>query len=607
MTGFSYRPLARGAIRLRGVARRLAEKLRGKAGVKTEIHDGYLLRAAGSARSVTVTAIDPEALWLFLHHQGIDGSVGVPGVPLEWSLGTRAYTRDQLNPAPPDPAAPPAAPSTPADSALASWAPGYGYFGTVYAGTGPNINTASIPHARRDRVATTVLLNSADFVIGNTPYAAKFQLYGHAADPMRRKLLLADADTSQMPVRGVDARDWVLSEAGMRSATGDPLFQFFPRSTPSYGHIPVFSAQVAREVLMVFNEAGAQSVWHSDVVVAGAYVTQPSTSAQGRADRRAGLFLTRLRRPLSAQGATYPLEHLWSVLIPATANPLADLQPDYLPPDDPELAHYEPHGVSSVGIAVVPGAEGEGEGAMLVAALYRETETAMHTALQVIVTNADGVGTAYTARTGSDNRQWRVGPECTMFGLPGVLVIEADVEGGMAKPMGLTLLHVGADGVARETGLKAAGWQPYTQQTGQAASPMLVGGWGQAAVWAAHLGNNRVAVIAVDHDRDGAAETIIWSVVALDATTGAFVEVLGALPATGNFFGYSAHLSVITPTTLNADNTVRDEAVLMASLFSKHYLSRDGGRTWAPHFDGFYGFPVYLGNRLHKVEVGANL
>ncbi|MNR35811.1 hypothetical protein D3C85_1536790 [compost metagenome] len=94
---------------------------------------------------------------------------------------------------------------------------------------------------------------------------------------------------------------------------------------------------------------------------------------------------------------------------------------------------------------------------------------------------------------------------------------------------------------------------------------------------------------------------------ALNAATGAFVEVIGELPETGNYFGYSVHLSVIVPMELNDDDSVRSPAVLLATLFRKHYLSRDGGKTWMLLFDGYMGFPVYLGNRLHRVELGQNL
>lgn len=596
MIGFVFRPMASGAVALRGIARRLANRLRGR-GVKTEIHDGYLLRAQGTGKSVIVTAIDPPALWLFLHHQT------PPGGNLERLMGVRCLDRDAIRG---DGPATPWQPET--DNVLLRWAPGAGYYGSLDTGAlGILINEVTIPSVRPEQVEVVTRNVSGEMNVGDVAWDMRFQLFVQSLTP-QVGTYRAGQSTSGRTILRRDLRDVLLPETKLRTLLGDSQAQMVLRGSFSgAGVIPAFAAQVARNVAVVVE--GDSAPYYSDVVIAGAYVSQ---SQSQQYQPRAGLFFARLRRPASISATTYPLTAVSVVAQLATDNPEPELAPGtYVYPDTSEIA-YHYHGVNAVGMAYQPPTtrvtdgvvtEDDPDKAMLLAAVFCTGEDGHEwVALQAIIATGIDEVDKLTLRKTTERVGWHMGPELRMFGVHGMLVIEGTVG---ASPE-LALWHVGVDGVMRETGLHGAGWKPLTHAHADVGMAVTNGNvWGQSSIYAADLGNGQVGVLARDTAVDASGTPTEWTLVVLNAETGAFVEARGALPSADRYYFYSLHLAVLEQQQATASG-IRP-AVLLATNLGKHYLSRDGGQIWTLAFTGYEGYPLYVGNQLHAVKVGEGL
>lgn len=594
MRAFHYRPLASGSAYLRRVAKRLASTVNDKGGVRHEIHDGYLLRAVGSRSSVTVTAIDPEALWLFLHQQT------PPSGSLQRLLGVRQFDREQIAGNGPDTATEPAS-----GNPLTRWAPGAGYASSIDMGALVLLtNVPTLPSVRPDRISGLTLGNTSDYTIGAATFDTRFQLYGQALDPMRARIVATGTDMTGEPIRAVDVQDWLLRESALQALLGDGRARMQVRMVSSYPWyaVPIFGAQVAREAQIERTPGSGLS--YADVVVAGAYASQNQSAPR---DGLAGVFITRLRRPEPIPSAQYPLTEVWTWSLRADANPEPEFVPATVTPsgEDPRV---HAHGIT--GVAMSYSGDVDDDTTLLLAGLHCAqgdvADPAVWVGLQLHRIARDGTLTTTTLRKTTDALHWQLGPEVELYGVNGVLAVECDVSGGTIDQSGMKLCHVGTDGVMRETGLRSAGWRPFTQTivnpTGKTAGAV----WGQASVYAADIGNGKVGVLARDYNVAADATAVTWTLVALDALTGSFIEARGMVADDAAVTQYSAHLSVLVPERLKADDTVAP-AVLLCTLGKKHRISRDGGMTWTLLFDEYVGFPIYLGNRLHKVGIGRGL
>lgn len=597
MRAFHYRPLASGAAYLRRTAKRLAAKVGDNGGVKVEIHDGYLLRAAGSRASVTVVALDPAAVWLFLHHQT------PPGGELQRVLGVRQFDRGEIVGSGPD------APVEPSGAnALERWVAGVGYVGSVDTGAlGLLPNVPALASVHRDRASTTTLGSTADYVIGAVPFATRFQLYGVSFDPQRVRVVAAGRDMGGVTATYTDLTDWVLRESALGGLLGDAHARLQVRlasSYPWYG-VPVFAAQAARDAWA--QPTPGVAPWYADVVVAGGYASQNEASPRLGV---AGVFIARLRRPEAPPAAQYPLTPVWQHALLLTANAEPEFVPAVITPAGGGAARISSHGITGVGMAY-QGGDGVADATLLVAGVHCATgeDTGAATVwvgLQAHRVDAAGALTTTTLRKTTADTQWHIGHDVTLFGQHGVAVVEASIVDDKIDQASLSLWHVGMDGVMRETGLKAAGWQPFTDYvlnpTGKTAGAIF----GQAPrPWCA-LSDNKVAVLARNYSV-GLSDTVqTLTLVVLDQSTGAFVEARGVVASDAATTSGRAFLSVIVPETRKADNSVVP-AVLMCALGSKTRISRDGGLTWTLLFEDYIGLPVYLGNRLHPVALETNL
>lgn len=597
MRAFHYRPLASGAAYLRRTAKRLAAKVGDNGGVKVEIHDGYLLRAAGGRASVMVVALDPAAVWLFLHHQT------PPGGELQRVLGVRQFDRGEIAGSGVD------APVEPSGAnALERWVAGVGYVGSVDTGAlGLLPNVPALASVRRDRASTTTLGSTADYVIGAVPFATRFQLYGVSFDPQRVRVVAAGRDMGGVTATYTDLTDWVLRESALGGLLGDAHARLQVRLASSYPwySVPVFAAQTARDAIV--QTAPGAAPWYADVVVAGGYASQDAASPRLGV---AGVFLARLRRPEVPPADQYPLTPVWQHALPLIANAEPEFVPAVITPYGGGTTRISSHGVTGVGMAYAAG-DGTDDLSLLVVGVHctQGEDTATPTewvGLQAHRVTLGGTLTSSTLRKTTDDTQWHIGHEVALFGQNGVGVVEAPIAGGRIDQSSLSLWHVGMDGVMRETGLKAAGWQPFTDYLLNPTSKTVGAVYGQTPrPWCA-LGDDKVAVLARDYSV-GLSDTVqTLTLVVLDQLTGAFVEARGVVATDAALISGRAFLSVIVPETRKADDSVVP-AVLLCGLGSQTRISRDGGLTWTLLFEGYIGLPVYLGNRLHRVELGQGL
>lgn len=568
----------------------------------TKILDGFLFRAVKVQANVIVYAIDPAAVWAFLHKDTFAGA----GTGLVFAA--RNLTRGQLIPNT-EPTI--ASPATPAD-ALLQFQPGGGYMTTLDAGALLLVtNRPSIPAVTHATVSLSTLASTSG---ASSPSFAtdRFQLWVDVfGAENQQKWYPPGADTGEFVGYYYRLFDWFFPEAALAVVTGDSVARLFPRKYERYNYrIPVFAAQSTAEGLASPNDAEA---WYSDPLVGGAYVSQPNGADTAPPDDDpawlgiAGTFVTRLRRPQVPGGNFYPLAFLGTSRRLMTTNPEVELRPALVTVGD--VTQRAVHGVSSSGLCyslteedelLPPDGDGSRGDVHLFSHVFCYQGEVLWHAVQrqtLRANNTSNVGTLYK---GTDSFTFTIGHRMTMFEVDGVY--------GTRRPAGTTaedsslveFVHMGIDDVIRPTGLRDAGWYAFTDYAG--AAGVIVNGslWGQSSVAAADIGNGRIAVIARNYIVPSGAATATWTLVVIDSVTGEFVESRGEIGA-ANSFTYLAHLAVLTPETETAP------AVLACNLGDTCRLSTDGGATWQVAFSGFRGYPLYLGNQLHRISYGETI
>jgi hypothetical protein len=193
-----------------------------------------------------------------------------------------------------------------------------------------------------------------------------------------------------------------------------------------------------------------------------------------------------------------------------------------------------------------------------------------------------------------------------MFGVAGVVGATFAIVDGVQNQLSTDLVHYGVDGAIRTTGLRAAGWYPFTQDTLNPTDKTVGTLFGQSSHFAAAMGAGKIAVLARDYAAPPAAGSITWTVVVVDQTTGAFLESRGVMGTTFPA-AYTAHITVVLPEVLETPEAPGRPAVLLGALDTDHYLSVDGGWTWQHMFSGFTGKPLYMGNQLHPITFGETI
>jgi len=601
---FIFRPTTAAAEFVRPYARRLASELQSTTpGAKNQVVDGYLLRAVRAGPNVIVYALDPEALWAFLHHTPVTGF----GVHLK--LATRRFARDVLRPD--------VAPAVSAvvvksvDTALLPYNPGQGFYQTIDTGAlFIRSNFPSVPYSHADRCGTCVLAATSGNV--QALFATdRFQLWGDSFDSQQQpKFHKPGADTGGFAASGLRLLAWILPESGLQTLVGDANARLYTRQMSRYSYtIPVFAAQCSRDGFGSWEDI--QTRW-GEVVVGGAYVSQPNstdTPPDPVTDPArlgiAGVFLAKLLRPPVPPAASYLLTQTASMNLLMTDNPEAELAP--VLGTFGGVERYEAHGVSGsalcfsldAGSDSPPDGAGSRGASCLFYSNFCNKSGVVWAGVQVLRITSAGVESVVTLHKSTDTTQYTIGPDVQAFGVDGVFGTRFAVGTGVQDQTTTELIHYGVDGVIRTTNLLSAGWYPFTQAllnpTGITAGTVF----GQSTHFAASIGNNKVAVLARDYVVLGSDPSATWTLVVLDQTTGEFIEARGVV-GTAATITYSAHISVVTPESVGVDMVVTP-AVLLGTLDLKHYLSTDGGSTWTHVFEGFVGKPVYLGNQLHRI------
>jgi hypothetical protein len=281
---------------------------------------------------------------------------------------------------------------------------------------------------------------------------------------------------------------------------------------------------------------------------------------------------------------------------------------------------YEPHGVSGVALCYAldddydtpPDGSGPRGGTTLFYTCHRkDTQTStVWSSVQLRTIPSSGAqssATLYKANDGVDPRVGHeLGPDVPMFGKAGIVGARYSIVEGKQDQTTTEFIHYGVDGTIRPSGLLAAGWYPFTQIILNTLDVTAGTTFGQSSHFAAAIGADLVAVLARNYVVLEDADTVEWAVVVVRQDTGEFLEARGVM-GSGFTTAYSAHITVITPAEAATDDKPAIPAVLAGALGSKHYLSADGGMTWAQVFDGFVGKPVYLGNQLHEIEFETDL
>lgn len=596
-----FRPVGSAAIPHRGFATRLGAKVaRSGAGGATEMFDGFLFRAVRSGQNIIVYALDPEAVWAFLHKD----TFGVTGLV----FATRAYNRDVLRPG--------VQPSidTPVDTTkvLTQYQPGGGFMTTIDTGALLLVtNRPSTPAVTHATVSLSTLASTSN-AISPSFATDRFQLwtevFGVAGQP---RWYTPGGDTSEFVGYYHRLFDWFFPEAALRVAVADNNARLMPRNPERYSYqTPTFAPQNTAEGLASPNDT---ETWYSDPLVGGAYVSQPNGTDVAPPDDDpawlgiAGTFVTRLRRPQVPEDNFYSLSFLGTSRRLMTNNPEPELRPAPVTEDD--ITQRAFHGVSSSGLCYslteedeLSPPDGGGsrgdvhlfshvfcfQGEVLWQAVQRQTLRA---------NNTSNVGTLYK---GTDNLTFTVGHRITMFETDGVYGTRRPALTTAADSGLVEFVHMGIDDVIRATGLRDAGWYAFTDYVGTVAQVVNGSLWGQSSVPAADIGNGHIAVIARDYIVPDLATTATWTLVVIDSVTGAFVESRGEI-GSANAFTYLAHLAVVTPGTATAP------AVLMCNLGDTCRLSTDGGLTWHVAFTGFRGYPLYIGNQFHRIEFGRTV
>lgn len=603
---FIFKPATVGGVSVRPYAAKLARQVeQSGAGSGSQVANGYVLRAVRNGEDVVVYVLDPLAVWAFLHHDSVAGY----GAHLK--LAARALNRDALSPE----AAPlEGGPIVKAvDTALLPYAPGQGYFHTIDIGAlFIRNNFPSIPYSQPERAGTCVLAGTTGNNQGRFA-TDRYQLWGDSfSGQSQPKFYRPGGDTSEFAGTNLRLQAWLLPEAGFQFLAGDSNARFYTRQMSRYHYtIPVFGAQCSRDGFGSWEDE--QSRW-GEVIVGGAYVSQPTGSDAGGVDPAtdparmgvAGVFLAKLLRPAIPPSNSYALTATDVFTMKMDSNPDVELRP--LVQDFDGVTRYEAHGVSGVALAYVldPGADDEPDGlgsrgaTTLFYTCYCNKSDVIWSGVQLRRMLSSGAQSSVTIYKGTASRGHTLGPDLEMFGVAGVVGATFEIVGGVQAQLTTDLVHYGVDGVLRTTGLRAAGWHPFTQDTLNPKDSTAGTLFGQGSHFAAVIGQGKVAVLARDYVVAPSAEQITWSVVVIDQLSGAFIEARGVL-GTSFPVTYSAHISVITP------ETEERPAVLLGSLDTNHYLSTDGGVTWQQVFQGFAGKPLYMGNQLHKIRFGEAL
>lgn len=603
-----FKPLTVGGAALRRFAQRLADQLAQTGlGSASRVVDGYLLRAVKAGKDVVVYVIDPVATWAFLHHGTISGA----GTALLFAA--RAYNRGVLTPGVPPVVAEPV--TVGAGTALLPWQPGAGYASTIYGDALLSVaNYPSVAIVTPGTVATAIL--AAKTGASEPTFAGdKYQLWVDVMHAEQGKWYAAGADTSEFVGKRSRLLDWFFPEAALASITGDSAARLYRRKPSRFNYvIPVFGGQSATEALA---SPAASSLWYADPLCGGAYASQPTgaDTAPPISDPAyqgiAGTFISRWRRPDVPASNFYPLTHIRSTSRLLTVNPEPELVPALIDGGGTSPTAYAAHGVVGTALYYELSAEdaalpASGTGARGTAHLFSYVYCLQGgtywKALQLQSMPPSGAISAATLYKSTDNIGFVLGQALRLFGVNGVYATSVPAAGTLGT--GVDFLHLGVDGVLRTTNLRASGWYafcPYTAATGGFSTGSL---WGQAPVYCADLGDNKVAVIARDYVVPGAATAVTWSLVVLAADTGEFIESRGPVGSAPTFT-YLAYLSVITPE--RTVDEVTTPAVLTCTLGGNHRVSTDGGRTWVILFTGFVGRPLYLGNQLKRLRFGESL
>lgn len=603
-----FKPLSAGGVAMRKYAARLAAQV-GMAGSSgaTQFINGYMLRAVRNGADVIVYVIDPAAVWAFLHHDTVAGF----GAHLK--LAARAFSREILSPGVTPVVSEPVAKAL--DTALLPFAPGQGYYPTIDAGALFIPTTVpTTPHIYPDVVSTCVLARTSGNVQA-TFATDRFQVWADSFVTKQPKWHAPGADTSEFIAYYHRMYAWLMPESGLATVTGDADARFYTRQSSRYSYsIPAFAAQCVRNGIA--SPVGTAR-WRSDPIVAGAYVSQPDGSDAPGGDPAtdparygvAGLFITRLRRPEAPIANSYPLAHLYSFSLLMTSNPEPELVPVLV--DVSGVNRYATHGVSGVGLCYTmtpaeltdPDEEIGPRGTIhLFATLHCRQGATTWTALQLASIDPMGVATQATLYKGNAAKGHLVGPEIEMFEVGGIVGASYDIVAGKVDQASVDLLHFGVDGVIRTTGLRGAGWYVFTQYLLNTISLTTGSLYGQASLYAADIGDNKVAVLARDYVVGSSDSTADWTLVVVDKISGAFIEARGLVGA-ASVLTYNAHITVITPES-TVDDVTRP-AVLLCTLGTTHRLSTDGGLSWVVVFTGFTGAPLYCGNQLYRLNFGV--
>lgn len=160
------------------------------------------------------------------------------------------------------------------------------------------------------------------------------------------------------------------------------------------------------------------------------------------------------------------------------------------------------------------------------------------------------------------------------------------------------------------TGLRAAGYVPFWPKLrGEYTSWSFADDIGYVT-HASHsvvreIGPGRLGVMAALASDAGSAGSVEWRLVVLDAGTLQVVEVRGVVAVQPDSTFASVGFTVVSPELLDDQGEVTTPAVLMGTegivADGTQKLSRDGGLTWVPVFNGSNWPALYLGNGLHPV------
>lgn len=601
-----FRPLVSAATKHRKVAQRLASRIEAAGASGGQIlFDGYLFKASRAGTDTVVYVLDPEAVWVFFHHDT------VPSVGTFIRLGARLLDRGRLLPGAPFEIDAPVAFG--AGTALLPYSPGQGYYTTIDLGAlFLRVNFPSVPFTQAERAGSCVLAATSGNIEARFS-TDRFQLWGDVvANQSSPKLYSPGADTSNFAATNLRLLSWLVPEAGLATLLGDSDARYYTRQMSRYTYeIPIFGAQCCREGYGSWEEDATR--W-GEVIIGGAYVSQP-TSVDSPAPSPAsdparlgiaGVFIAKLLRPAVPPSNSYVLAPTAAFSLLMTANPEPELQP--VLGTFSGVNRYEAHGVSGAAMCFTlnpdagdpPDGGGSRGQVYLFYTCHCNKGGVTWTGVQLRTMPSTGVGTTTTLYKGSTATGHQLGPDVPAYGVDGVFGATFSISAGRQDQTTTDLVHYGVDGTIRVTGLRAAGWYPFTQDTIALVDSTVGTIFGQSSHFAAAIGNGRVAIIARDYVVPVGSPTINWSMVVIDQATGAFIEVRGAI-GTAIPLTHHAHIAVVTP------ETDQDPAVLVSALGPNHYVSTDGGFTWIQVFDNFIGKPLYLGNQLHEIRFAESL